>query len=248
MVGLREPLGADVVKSLVSKLRSLGLHGKEELQAVLCLLKTTRVVNRGADIVRPGDRQKSLTVLLAGVACRYRMMDNGRRQIFTFEYPGDTCDYHRYVLQQRDDPVAAVIDCFVGVIGYGDLERICEQYPQVGLVFRRAMVLEARIFLERVINGAHRPARERIANILCEQLLRLERSGMAGDVIPLTQVDLADTAGLSVVHVNRTIQELRELGALSKRSHSIKVENRHKLIQVARFDGTYLDVGQVARG
>ena len=101
-------------------------------------------------------------------------------------------------------------------------------------------MLEARIFEERVSNGTQRPAIERIANLLCEQIFRLEAVGIADLVVPLMQIDLADAAGLSVVHVNRTIQDLRELGALAKNSHGIRVENKDLLVQIAKFDASYL--------
>jgi CRP-like cAMP-binding protein len=241
MIGGGEPLGADVAKSLVLKLRQLGVESDKDLQAFLSLLKRTRDVSRGCDIVRR-DSQKVLTVMLSGMGCRYRIMDNGRRQIFVFHYPGDFCDYHRYVLPQRDDPVAAVTDCVVGVIPHDEVDRTIEQYPQIGVAFWRGTVLEARIFQERVLNGAQRPALERIASLLCEQILRLEAIGMTSDIIPLTQIDLADAAGLSVVHMNRTIQDLRELGALSRNSHSIRVVDKDRLMQIAKFDGSYLEV------
>jgi CRP-like cAMP-binding protein len=246
MRGFREPLGADVVQSVVLKLRSLGLKGDTELNAVLSLFKATRVAERGDDLVRMGRSEKMLTVILSGVACRYRIMDSGRRQIIMFHYPGDFCDYHHYVVPQVDDPVAAITDCLVGIIAHDDLERLFEQRPAVAAAFWRATVLEARIFLERTFNGAQRPAVERIANVLCEQVVLLEASGMTTDMIPLTQIELADAAGLSVVHVNRIIQDLRELGALSKNGHNLRVANRERLMQVARFDGTYLDANKAA--
>jgi len=235
----REPAGPDVANGLIVKLRNLGLDS-EGVRAFLSLVKCTRAIGRGDDIVRVGNSQKILTVLLSGVACRYRITDNGRRQIFAFQYPGDFCDYYRYVMPQRDDPVAALTDCFVGVIPHEGIERIIERHPQISRAFWRNTVLEARIFEERVLNGTQRPAVERIANLLCEQIFRLEAVGIVGDVVPLTQIDLADAAGLSVVHVNRTIQDLRDLGALSKNSHGIRVENKDRLVQIAKFDASYL--------
>jgi CRP-like cAMP-binding protein len=246
MARLRGPLCDGDARHLLVKLRGLGLDDDKELRALLSLVKTTRAVQRGEDILKFGNLQKTLTVLLSGVACRYRMMDNGRRQILAFQYPGDACDYHRYVLSTQDDPVAAVTDCLVGTLDHDDLESLLQQHPRIAFALWRATVLEARILLERVSNATQNPAVERIANLLCEQVLRLERSGMSADVIPLTQIDLADAAGLSVVHVNRTIQELRELGALARNSHGIRVENRDRLIQIAKFDATYLDIGRTA--
>jgi CRP-like cAMP-binding protein len=233
------PGGPDVAR-LVVKLRNLGLDSDEDGRAFVSLFKCTRAIPRGDEIVRVGSSQKILTVILSGVACRYRMTDNGRRQIFAFQYSGDFCDYCRYVMPQRDDAVAALTDCHVAVIPHEDFERIIERHPQISLAFLRNTVLEARIFEERVSNGTQRPAIERIASLLCEQIFRLEAVGIVGDVVPLMQIDLADAAGLSVVHVNRTIQDLRELGALAKNSHGIRVENKGRLVQIAKFDASYL--------
>jgi CRP-like cAMP-binding protein len=224
---------------LIFKLRNLGLDS-DNVRAFLSLFKWARAIRRGDEIVRVGSSQKILTVMLSGVACRYRMTDNGRRQIFAFQYPGDFCDYCRYVMPQRDDAVAALTNCLVGIIPHEAFERIIERHPQISLAFWRNTVLEARIFEERVLNGTQRPAVERVATLLCEQIFRLEAVGIVSDVVPLTQIDLADAVGLSVVHVNRTIQDLREVGALSKNSRSIRVENKDRLVQVAKFDAGYL--------
>src|SRR4029453_6075548 len=239
LMALRGPVGPDVAKRLIFKLRNLGLDS-DNVRAFLSLFKWTRTIGRGDQIVRVGSSQKVLTVMLSGVACRYRITDNGRRQIFAFQYPGDFCDYYRYVMAKRDDPVAALTDCLAGVIPHEGIERIIERHPQISLAFWRNTVLEARIFEERVLKGTQGPAVCRIAHILCEQIFRLEAVGIAGHVVPLTQIDLADAAGLSVVHVNRTIQDLREHGALSKKSHGIRVENKDRLVQVAKFDASYL--------
>ena len=233
------PGSPDVVR-LVVKLRSLGLDSDDDGRAFVSLFKCTRAIRRGDEIVQMGNSQKILTVMLSGVACRYRITENGRRHIFAFQYPGDFCDYCRYVMPQRDDAVAALTDCLVAVIPHKDFERIIERHPQISLAFWRNTVLEARIFEERVSNGTQRPAIERIANLLCEQIFRLEAAGLLSDVVPLMQIDLADAAGLSVVHVNRTIQDLRELGALAKNSHGIRVENKDRLVQIAKFDASYL--------
>jgi CRP-like cAMP-binding protein len=242
MVDCREPLAADVAASLVLKLRQLGLESDTDLRAFLSLFTGTHTVSRGDDVVPPGKTRNVLTVMLSGVACRYRIVESGRRQIFTFHYAGDFCDYHRYILPQLDDPVAAITDCVVGVIPRQDVERTIERHPSIGLAFWRTSALEARIFQERVLNASQRPALERVACLLCEQVSRLEVVGFGSEQIPLTQIDLADAAGLSTVHVNRIIQDLRELGALAKNSHGIRVTDKARLMHIAKFDASYLDI------
>jgi CRP-like cAMP-binding protein len=238
MSSLSGPPGADLAGALVRKFRNLG---EEELQAFLALIKVKGRVSRGEDIVGFGSTPKHLTVLLAGLACRYKVIENGRRQIFTFQYPGDFCDFHRYVLPELDDAVGVLTDCSIGVILHEDIGRIAARYPKFGDALWRDAMLEASIFRERLMNMSHRPALARIAHLLCEQMVRLEAIGWESTIIPLTQVDLADAAGLSVVHMNRTIQDLRELGVLSKNSRAIEVVDRDRLMDIAKFDGRYLE-------
>jgi CRP-like cAMP-binding protein len=93
-------------------------------------------------------------------------------------------------------------------------------------------------------NVGQRPALERIAHLLCEQTVRLEAIGIVGGAMPRIQVDLADAAGHSTVHTSRTIQDLRPLGVLLKNSRAIAVAHWDRLVEIARFDGRYLNMPQ----
>jgi len=224
--------------ALVRKIRNLAVVRDEELQAFVAMFRVKRSIRRGADIIAMGDSSTFSTVLLEGLACRYKISGNGRRQILTFQYPGDFCDGHSYILPTRDTAVSALTDCSVGIILHRDIERITATFPNLALALWRDTMIEASIFREW--NVSQRPALERIAHMLCEQIVRLEASGVAGRAIPLTQVDLADAAGLSTVHMNRTIQDLRELGVLMKNSRAIMISHWDKLVEIAKFDGRYL--------
>jgi CRP-like cAMP-binding protein len=106
-------------------------------------------------------------------------------------------------------------------------------------------MLEASIFRKRLLNVGRQPALQRVAHLLCEQLARREAVGINSATIPLTQIDLADAAGLSIVHINRTCQELRKLGVLSKTCRTIEVANRERLVGLAHLDGHYLNMPEV---
>jgi CRP-like cAMP-binding protein len=229
--------------ALARKLRNLATVRDEELQAFVAMFSVKRSIRRGADIIAMGDSSTFSTVLLQGLACRYKIIGNGRRQILTFQYPGDFCDGHSYILPTRDTAVCALTDCSVGIIMHRDIERITAKFPSLGLALWRDTMIEASIFREW--NVSQRPALERIAHMLCEQIVRLEAIGVAGRAIPQTQVDLADAAGLSTVHMNRTIQDLRELGVLMKNSRPIMVSHWDRLVEIAKFDGRYLGMWQV---
>jgi CRP-like cAMP-binding protein len=230
--------GRGSVKILDLKLRNLGLESEEERNSFLMLFKGARRVPCGEDVVESGKSNRGMTVLLSGMACRYRMSESGRRQISTFHLPGDFCDSYGFVLPEWDEAVEALTDCWIDTVSYEEVDRLLNRHANISIALWRNMAVEARILRERLaVQGS---ALGRVASLLCEQMVRLEAVGMNGDLIPLTQIDLADAAGLSVVHVNRTIHELRELGVLSKDRNMLRLVNRERLVQIARFDGRYL--------
>jgi CRP-like cAMP-binding protein len=235
-----------VFHPLLRKLRSLGVACDRELDAVLSRVKLRAGIRRGEDIVAPGRSPKNSTILLDGVACLYERLRDGDRQTYAFQYSGDFCDLHRHVLPDTTNEVAvaAVTDCSVGIIEHKDLEQLIAQYPSLGLALWRASMLEASIFRKRLLNVGRQPALQRVAHLLCEQMARREAVGLNSATIPLTQMDLADAAGLSIVHVNRTFQELRRLSILS-RGRAIEVVDRERLAGLAGFDGNYLNMPQL---
>ena len=236
--------GQQVLEALIWKLRSLGVERDAELEAVLKRVKVRGSSLRGEDIIAPGGSARHSTLLLEGVACLYERLPDGNRQIYAFQYSGDFCDLHRHVFPEtnNDIAVAAVTDCSIGVIEHKDLEQLIAQYPSLGLALWRASMLEASIFRKRLLNVGRQPALQRVAHLLCEQLARREAVGLNSATIPLTQMDLADAAGLSIVHINRTFQELRRLNILAKEGRTINVVDRKRLADLAGFDGNYLNM------
>jgi hypothetical protein len=107
-----------------------------------------------------------------------------------FQYPGDFCDYDRYVLPERDAAVAAVTDCLIGVILHEDIERIAGEIHESVSHCRATRCLKRASSGKRLLNVGQRPALERIASLLCEHIFRLEAVGIDSDFIPLTQIDL----------------------------------------------------------
>jgi len=248
MTGLQKQAGPEVFRPVIRKLRILsGAESDAELEAVLKHIKVRAPASRGEDIVGPGNAAKNFTVLLDGVACSYERLTDGNRQIYAFHYPGDFCDLHQRVLPATGNEVvvAALTDCSIGIIDHRDLEQLIVQHPSVGLALWRATMLEASIFRKRLLNIGRQPALQRVAHLLCEQLARREAVGINSSTIPLTQVDLADAVGLSIVHINRTVQELRRLGILSDKGRAIEVVDRAELATLASFDGQYLNMPQV---
>jgi len=242
MAGLMKPADAGALQPLRRKLNSLGFHDEDELRCLLDSVKLQRSTPRGEDIVRAGDAPRRLTVLLAGVACLYQTMESDERQIYAFYHPGDFCDLYRYLWSKRaaETAVRALTDCSIGTIEYRDLDEAIERHSKLALVIWQATMFEASILREGLTNVTQRPALQRVSHLLCEQLHRLRAIGIDSGVVPLTQIDLADAAGLSVVHINRVFQDLRELGVISASSPTIEVVNWGHLAEIAKFDHQYL--------
>lgn len=249
MTGSMKPPKIGELEAMVFKFRSLEL-GEKDLQAVTSLVKVKELVSQGRNIVDMRYSPRQLTVMLAGVACLNKRLEDGSRQIYTFQYPGDFCDLQRYVLPEADQTVTvtALTNCSIGIIRHEDMDQMISKHPKLGLAFWRASMLEASIFRERLLNVSRRAALPRIASIICEQLARLEAINITSSVIPITQIDLADAGGLSVVHVNRIVRELRDLGALSNKRRTLEVADRERLAQLAGFDRRYLNMPGLLSG
>lgn len=241
--------GTTAIASLALKFRSLGID-TDELDVLVRFLKHQPRVPAGADIIHAAQSTGHSTLLLAGIGSSYKRLEDGSRQIYSFQYPGDFCDFYRYVLPERDEAMAvqALTECSVATIDYADIDQLLAQRPRLSLALWRTTMLEASILRERLSNARRGSALQRVANLLCEQVARREAIGMTDSVLPITQVDVADAAGLSFVHVNRTIQALRRLNVLSKASHAIEVIDRKELARIAGFNGRYLNMPQLISG
>jgi CRP-like cAMP-binding protein len=224
------------------KLKSLGING-DGLDVIMQITKGRTRVAAGADVIRAGDTTKRSTLLFAGMACSYKRTEDGRRNILSFHHAGDFCDLHRYIVPERDSAagIQALTDCSIGFIDYRDIDQLLAR-PELALAFWRATMLEAANYRERLTSARRGSALERVAYLLCEQLVRREAVGINSARLPISQIDIADATALSVVHVNRTIQSLRSRNALSKSTRLIEVIDRKRLMQVAKFDGRYLDI------
>ena len=163
----------------------------------------------GVKILLNGSRPTRIHLIRTGVAGRYTLLGEGQRQITAFLVPGDCCDLRALLMGDMDHSVAAFAACEVAVVPHQRLFAAIEKHPRLSLALWGDTLLDAAIHREWVANVGRRPAYARIAHLLCEVWFRLKSVGLAHDHtfdLPLTQADLGDATGLSVVHVNRTSQ------------------------------------------
>jgi CRP-like cAMP-binding protein len=175
--------------------------------------------------------------------CRYKDLKDGQRQVTELHVAGDFADLHSFTLKRLDHSVMTLTPCRVGIVPHEKLHRITEQHPHLTRVYWFATNLDAAIHREWELSLGRRSAISRVAHLLCELEVRLGLVGLAqgsGYDLDLTQTDLAECLGLTSVHVNRTLRELREQGLVQFRSGRVEIYDLPGLRRIAEFDPAYL--------
>ncbi|WP_246696915.1 Crp/Fnr family transcriptional regulator [Methylobacterium planeticum] len=228
---------------LIRKLESIATLSDEERQTILRLPVRTRVLNVGQDIVRDGDKPSQSCLILDGWACRYKMLDGGRRQIMSFHIPGDIPDLQSLHLHTMDHSLATLTKSTIAFIPHESLRELTTRFPGIASVLWRDTLVDGGIFREWMVGMGRKSAFGRIAHLFCEMYLKLEAVGLAGEhrcPWPITQIDFGDALGLSNVHVNRTLQEMRGQGLITLRGCTLVIQAWDELIRASEFDPTYL--------
>ena len=198
------------------------------------------------DLIREGDEPRDVQLILEGFACRYKLLADGRRQIMAYLLPGDFCDLHIFILRRMDHSIATLSPCRVAAIPRRRILELTER-PAIARAPWWATLVDEAVLREWLVNIGARPAEERIAHLLCELLLRLRTVGLAsggGYALPITQAEIADTMGLTNVHVNRVLQRLRAEGAITLEERRLVILDVDRLMAFSGFDPNYLHLAE----
>ncbi|MEA1833361.1 Crp/Fnr family transcriptional regulator [Methylobacterium durans] len=209
-----------------------------------------RLYGAHQDIIREGDTPEHVNLILDGWACRYKTLENGRRQIISFFMPGDLCDPHIFVLRAMDHSIGAITSVRLAEISRAAMMRLTDRHPRVTRALWWETLVTAAVQREWTVNLGQRTALERLAHLLCELFIRLRAVGLTdGDscLLPVTQVDLGDATGLSNVHVNRVLQELRAAGQIALKGKRLTIPDLEALQDVALFNPNYLHLDREGR-
>jgi CRP-like cAMP-binding protein len=229
---------------LVRRLSSLWELDEAEKIALLDELAPARSVRRGEDIVSEGSKTASLAVILSGLACQYHMLADGQRQIVAFLLPGDIGNLFSSVVDVHDHGVSASTHCEVAHIPQRSLDRLVISHPNLGCAIWRYCLSQCSVLQSWLSNMRRRSAAERLAHLFCEQFMRLECVGLAERGKPvglhIVQSDLADATGMSSVHVNRTLQQLRNRSLIGRHPALLEILDWAGLRELADFDPAYL--------
>ncbi|MGX4806208.1 Crp/Fnr family transcriptional regulator [Bradyrhizobium guangdongense] len=199
----------------------------------------------GEDLVVEGDPVDSVRVVLSGWLFRHKTLEDGRRQIVNIILPGETCDAYAYLLPAIDHSITTATPVAYAEIKRSRFEKLMASDRTLAEAFLCETALNNAIQREWTINLGRRAALEKVAHLFCEIYERLRPVGLVDGNscgFPVTQMDLADATGLSVVHLNRTIQELRAAGLITLRDRMLTIPDLDALKSAALFSPGYLQL------
>lgn len=232
-----------MLNHLLRKLRARDeIRDLEEL-ALESLMGELRDYPADKTVIREGEELDFSTLLLEGMMCRYKDLRDGGRQISAIHIPGDFLDLHSFTLKRLDHNVMAMTACKVVLVPHERLRALTEEQPHLTRLFWFSTNLDAAMHREWELSLGRRTAIARVAHLFCELMARLETVGLADDNgfdFPITQTELAECVGLTAVHVNRVLRQLRERGLVEFRSGRVAIHDRAGLERLAEFRPAYL--------
>ncbi len=225
------------------KLRARDELSAEEEQAIRDSVSEIRNYPADKTFIRAGEELNHSSLLLEGIASRHKDLRDGQRQITELHVAGDFIDLHSFTLKRLDHHVMTLTPCSVALVPHEKLKEITNRYPYLTRVYWFSTNFDAAIHREWEVSLGRRSARSRMAHLFCELRVRLGLVGLAEELaydLPLTQTDLAECLGLTPVHVNRTLKELREEKVVEFRSGRVEITDLRSLEKIAEFDPAYL--------
>lgn len=218
---------------------------EEEDRAALSALETGPICTRDGrtDIAREGENPTVIRLLVSGWACRYKDLPDGRRQIVAFFLPGDFCDLNVYILSELDHSIGALTQVRFYEIQPQQFQEVIDERPHLVRALLWHEMVSAGIQREWLLSIGQRSPLERLSHLFVELYYRLRAVGLATGLsfdLPITQNHLAEANGLSVVHLNRTLQEMRREQLIELSDRQLRIIDLDRLKRVAMFNSNYL--------
>lgn len=234
------PGAIDIMIRRLETVGEVSATGKELLHDL-----PLRVVElgKGEDAASDGEVVSQSCLLLKGFMHRYKVLPDGSRQILAFHTPGEIPDLHSLHLTKMDHSLAATERSTIAFIKHTDILELLQRSAEISGLFWRVTLIDAAVFRTWMVEMGQRPAVSHLAHLICEVYLKLLAVGLARDLVfrlPLVQEEIADALGLSSVHTNRTLQELRAREFIHFEAGTVRILSWHGLADLALFDPAYL--------
>lgn len=235
---------------LIRKLDGIAALTDAERVALQGLPIQTRDYPARTDVVTEGEVPAQCCLIIDGVMIRYKVLPAGQRQIVNLHVAGDIPDLQSLHLSVMDHHLATLTPATAGLIPHGAVRELNARFPRIAGALWRVTLIDASLLRERIASLGQRSALERLAHLLCETFVRLRVMGRTRGgtmFIPLTQVEMADLLGLSAVHMNRTVQDLRVRGLMVTDRDRITLPDFDRLADLGGFDPLYLHLDPTDR-
>lgn len=216
-------------------------------QALLDLPYQLRGFEAGIYLAREGDRPPGATLILSGLAIRHKVTVEGARQILSLHVPGDFVDLGSTMLKVADHNVQALTRCEVAIVPREAIITLIDHHPRVARAMWIETLVDGSVYREWIVNVGRRSARAAMAHLLCEFAQKLEAAGLDEEYdyeLPMSQEQLADTLGITPVHVNRVLRDFDREGLIKRNKRHIKIPDWEKLRRIGGFNELYLHLDQ----
>ncbi|HEY1735647.1 MAG TPA: Crp/Fnr family transcriptional regulator [Methylovirgula sp.] len=210
---------------------------------LLALTGDPRRVAARVDLISENEQANDVHLVLQGFACRYKVLADGSRSIMAFLVPGDFSHFQQSLLGAMDHSIGTLTPSLIVDIPKAEIDTLIATNQRLAQAFCWASLVDFSIMSEWLASMGRRSADRQLAHLFCELLTRLTTVGFATGTsfeLPLTQEEIGDTVGISSVHVNRILQQLRDEGLISQRGKMLKIEDLPRLTTFAGFNPNYL--------
>lgn len=232
-----------VLAALFRRLNTVTGLDDADMAAIRALPINVRHWEAGRTVAADGSRPAECVLVIEGFCVRAKTTVTGQRQILSIHIPGEIPDLQSLHLHRMDHDLVAVTPCTLGFISHTSLRTLTRANPNLAEVLWRDTLIDAAIFREWIVNVGQRPAASRLAHTVVELRQRLAVTGReAGETfdMPLTQEQISEALGITPVHANRIIRQLRDDGIVEISRGRVTVLDEAKLAELAQFDDRYL--------
>lgn len=218
----------------------------EELELLNTLAShNPRQLAAGDNLVQEADMPKASCLMLSGYSARYHVLSDGKRNISAIHVPGDFVDLHSLLLQPTDHGVVALSAASVAMVPHARLRGLTETHPHLTRLLWLSTLVDAAMHRRWLVAAGRLSPVGRVAHLLCELFVRLQTVNLVEGYrfwLPMTQAQLSDAMGLSTVHINRTLQEMRRRGMIAWSGADVEILDWASLQAAAEFDPGYLNL------
>jgi CRP-like cAMP-binding protein len=229
--------------ALLRRLRISAGISDEDIETVRALPITVKDYAADCVLVRDGQRATECCLIADGFCARSKTTSEGKRQILSIHIPGEIPDLMSLFLHVMDHDLSTLTPCTLGFIAHETLQQLHRRRPNVAEIFWRDTLIDAAMFREWIVNVGQRPAPARLAHVMVELRERLKVIGRVKAnrfEMPLTQEQVGEALGITAVHANRVIRQLREDGIVVFHRGQVTVLSEQRFLELADFDRRYL--------